>query len=358
MALALTPEVDASLSGRLEVPNSSPARVVSVLRSENCRPTDRDSPYNTQLAAQCHNQESSDAERAPLVVLEMQGNHARCPTGGPGALCSAIGVGSVLEHQVFDDGLGWLRAYGGTGDVGPHLNFCVESEGPVCSGADPKWQGLAFERLGEDSNRSDAEAEVGGHSEDINRMVDSPVCQPTAPMDIAPLEQSAVQTEMNRRRQFRKKRLEDILSSSPRNSKTGKSNKCKSRYEVDVVSHSDDILLLEVAQPESDSWLVVNDSQILNMNRLHGTMRTPRQSPPRMTPQQIWDFIEQIGVRDKTNIEDVVCRIGEMEQQDWTAFQKLASAGQQNDARREIHRSQLPLYPRVVVQIVILSFVN
>ncbi|GAB4833834.1 hypothetical protein Ancab_032081 [Ancistrocladus abbreviatus] len=171
-------------------------------------------------------------------------------------------------------------------------------------------------------------------------MVDSPVCQPTAPMDIAPLEQSAVQTEMNRRRQFRKKRLEDILSSTPRNSKTGKSNKCKSRYEVDVVSHSEDILLLEAAQPESDSWLAVNDSQILNMNRLHGTTRTPRQSPPRMTPQQIWDFIEQIGVRDKTNIEDVVRRIGEMEQRDWMAFQKLASAGQQNDARREFGELQ------------------
>ncbi|GAB4826761.1 hypothetical protein Ancab_033642 [Ancistrocladus abbreviatus] len=213
-------------------------------------------------------------------------------------------------------------------------------QSPVCSGADPKWQGLAFKRLGDDSNRSDAEAEVGGHFEDINRMVDSPECLPTAQMDIAPLEQLAAQTEMNGRRQVRKKRLEDILFTSPRNSKTGKRNKCKSRYDVGAVSHSDDILLLEAAQPESDSWLAVNNSQILNMNRLHCITSTPRQSPPRMTPQQIWDFIEQIGVRDKTNIEDVVRRIGEMEQRDWTAFQKLASVGQQNDARREVSSSK------------------
>ncbi|GAB4842788.1 hypothetical protein Ancab_012764, partial [Ancistrocladus abbreviatus] len=199
---------------------------------------------------------------------------------------------------------------------------------------------LAFKRLGDASNRSDAEAEVEGHFEDINRMVDSPEGLPTAQMAIAPLEPSAAQTEMNGRRQVRKKSLEDILLTSPRNSKTGKRIKGKSRYDVGAVPHSGDILLLEAAQPESDSWLAINDSQILNMNQLHCITSTPRQSPPHMTPQQIWDFIEQIGVRDKTNIEDVVRRIGEMEQRDWTVFQKLASAGQQNEARREVSLSK------------------
>ncbi|GAB4860029.1 hypothetical protein Ancab_011508, partial [Ancistrocladus abbreviatus] len=71
------------------------------------------------------------------------------------------------------------------------------------------------------------------------------------------------------------------------------------------------------------------------MNRLHCITSPPRQSPPRLTPWQIRDFIEQIGVRDKTNLEDVVRCIGDMEQRDWEAFQKLASVGQQNEARRE-----------------------
>ncbi|GAB4848724.1 hypothetical protein Ancab_003451 [Ancistrocladus abbreviatus] len=60
-----------------------------------------------------------------------------------------------------------------------------------------------------------------------------------------------------------------------------------------------------------------------------------RQLIPSLTPRQIWNFIEQIGVRDKINLEDVVRRIGDMEQRDWEAFQKLASAGNQNVVRRE-----------------------
>ncbi|GAB4840219.1 hypothetical protein Ancab_020984 [Ancistrocladus abbreviatus] len=157
-------------------------------------------------------------------------------------------------------------------------------------------KGFAFNRLGDASNRSDAAAEVGGHSVDTNRMVDSPERLTTDQMAIVPLEQSSAQTEMNCRRQ--------------------------------------------AAQPESDSRLEVNDSQILNMNSLHCIASTSRKSPPRLTPQQIWDFIEQIGVRDQTNIEDVVRRIGEMEQRDWMAFQKLASAGQQNEARKEVSSSK------------------
>ncbi|GAB4837062.1 hypothetical protein Ancab_001976 [Ancistrocladus abbreviatus] len=41
-------------------------------------------------------------------------------------------------------------------------------------------------------------------------------------------------------------------------------------------------------------------------------------------------------VRHKINLEDVVRRIGDMEQRDWEAFQKLASAGNQNVVRREL----------------------
>ncbi|GAB4826559.1 hypothetical protein Ancab_033453 [Ancistrocladus abbreviatus] len=189
------------------------------------------------------------------------------------------------------------------------IESTLEEEELVSSGADPNWQGFAFNRLGDASNRSDAAAEVGGDIEDTNRMV-------------------------------RKKSLDDILYTSPRNSKTGKRIKCKSRNEVGVIPHSDDISLLEAAQSKSDSRLAVNNSQILNMNRLHCITSTSRQSPPCLTPQQIWDFIEQIGVRDKTNIKDVVRRIGEMEQRDWMAFQKLASAGQQNEARREVSSSK------------------
>ncbi|GAB4854258.1 hypothetical protein Ancab_022845 [Ancistrocladus abbreviatus] len=166
----------------------------------------------------------------------------------------------------------------------------------VSSGADPNWQGLASNRLGDASNRTDAADEVSGDIEDTNRLVASPEQLSIDQMGTVPLEQSSAQTEMICRRQ--------------------------------------------AAQSDSDSTLEVNDSQIINMNRLHCITSPPRQSPPRLTLRQIWDFIEQIGVRDKTNLEDVVRRIGEMEQRDWVAFQKLASAGQQNEVCREVSSSK------------------
>ncbi|GAB4861029.1 hypothetical protein Ancab_036191 [Ancistrocladus abbreviatus] len=110
------------------------------------------------------------------------------------------------------------------------------------------------------------------------------------------------------RRQVRKKSLEDILNISP----------CSSK---------------------KDTTMEVNDSQFLNMNRLHGTS-IPRQIAPSLTLRQIWDFIEQIGVRDQTNLEDVVRRIEDMEQRDWETFQKLASAGTPNVVRREASSSK------------------
>ncbi|GAB4830003.1 hypothetical protein Ancab_019647 [Ancistrocladus abbreviatus] len=58
------------------------------------------------------------------------------------------------------------------------------------------------------------------------------------------------------------------------------------------------------------------------------------QSEQQLTPHQIWDFMEQIGVRGKTNLEDMVRRIVDMEQRDWEAFQQFASVGKQNEAGR------------------------
>ncbi|GAB4856349.1 hypothetical protein Ancab_014272 [Ancistrocladus abbreviatus] len=83
---------------------------------------------------------------------------------------------------------------------------------------------------------------------------------------------------------------------------------------------------------ETESGLEVRDSHILNMNRLYCNTCPPSQLEHHLTPRQIWDFVEQIGVRDKTNLEDVVRRIGDMEQRDWEAFQQLASVGKQNEA--------------------------
>ncbi|GAB4853267.1 hypothetical protein Ancab_017452, partial [Ancistrocladus abbreviatus] len=95
-----------------------------------------------------------------------------------------------------------------------------------------------------------------------------------------------------------------------------------------------------VASPErlfTEQMVNVTNEQckILNMNRLHCNTSPSGQLEPNLTPCQIWDFIEQIGVQDKTNLEDVVRRIGDMEQCNWEAFQQLASAGKQNDVGRE-----------------------
>ncbi|GAB4860006.1 hypothetical protein Ancab_011482, partial [Ancistrocladus abbreviatus] len=64
---------------------------------------------------------------------------------------------------------------------------------------------------------------------------------------------------------------------------------------------------------------------IINMNRMLCKSSPPGKVEQHLTPRQIWDFIEHIGVRDKTNLEDVVRHIGDMEQRDWEMFQQIAS---------------------------------
>ncbi|GAB4833504.1 hypothetical protein Ancab_031748, partial [Ancistrocladus abbreviatus] len=80
---------------------------------------------------------------------------------------------------------------------------------------------------------------------------------------------------------------------------------------------------------ESDLGVEVHDSQIINMNRMLYKLSPSGKVEQHLTPRQIWDFIEHIGVRDKTNLEDVVRSIGDMEQRDWEMFQQIALAGKQ-----------------------------
>ncbi|GAB4838752.1 hypothetical protein Ancab_028295, partial [Ancistrocladus abbreviatus] len=80
---------------------------------------------------------------------------------------------------------------------------------------------------------------------------------------------------------------------------------------------------------KTDSEVEVHDSQIINMSRVLCESSPPDKVEQQLTPRQIWDFIEHIRVRDKTNLQEVVCRIGDMEQRDWAMFQQFASAGKQ-----------------------------
>ncbi|GAB4838785.1 hypothetical protein Ancab_028327 [Ancistrocladus abbreviatus] len=63
------------------------------------------------------------------------------------------------------------------------------------------------------------------------------------------------------------------------------------------------------------------------MNRVLCKSGSPDKGQHHLTPRQIWEFIEHIGVRDKTNLEEVVRRIDDMEQRDWAMFQQMAAAG-------------------------------
>ncbi|GAB4827710.1 hypothetical protein Ancab_034597, partial [Ancistrocladus abbreviatus] len=83
---------------------------------------------------------------------------------------------------------------------------------------------------------------------------------------------------------------------------------------------------------ESDLGVEVHDSQIINMNRMLCKSSPPGKVEQHLTPRQIWDFIEHIRVRDKTNLEDAVRRIGDKEQRDWEMFQQITSVGKQKAA--------------------------
>ncbi|GAB4856179.1 hypothetical protein Ancab_014105, partial [Ancistrocladus abbreviatus] len=102
----------------------------------------------------------------------------------------------------------------------------------------------------------------------------------------------------------------------------------KTRWDMDATCRR----ILEAEVHTYKDRVGVGDSQVINMNRLNGTTCPPNQSEQHLTPHQIWDFVEHIGVRGNTTLEDVVRRIGDMEQRDWEAFQQFASVGKQNEA--------------------------
>ncbi|GAB4825753.1 hypothetical protein Ancab_008628 [Ancistrocladus abbreviatus] len=150
-------------------------------------------------------------------------------------------------------------------------------------------------------NRNAEDVIVRGGFDDSNRTVDSPERLMEEQTVNELTEQCQVQAAKMCRRQVRQKNLEDILNNSLCPSKKGKRIKSKSRNEGMLLPQSEESLKLEV-----------KDSQILNMNRLHCNTCPPSQLEQHLTPRQIWDFVEQIGVRDKNNLEDVVRRIGDM----------------------------------------------
>ncbi|GAB4838750.1 hypothetical protein Ancab_028293 [Ancistrocladus abbreviatus] len=189
-------------------------------------------------------------------------------------------------------------------------------------------------------NRTEADTQIRGCIEKPNRLVASPDSLATDQRVNGFDERGTVLAEESCRRQFRQRCLEDILNSSHCLSRKGKSINSKYRIAEVEISQADESLKRGASQSESDALLEVNDSQILNMNRLLCSTSSPEQRGPSLTPHQIWEFIEQIGVRGQPNFEEVVRRIGDMEQRDWEAFQKLALVGKQNAARREVSSSK------------------
>ncbi|GAB4842398.1 hypothetical protein Ancab_012369 [Ancistrocladus abbreviatus] len=85
---------------------------------------------------------------------------------------------------------------------------------------------------------------------------------------------------------------------------------------------------------ESELGVEVHDSQILNMNRIFCQTSPSDKAAQQLTPRQIWDFIEHIGVRQQTSIEDVVRRIGDMEH--WELFRGFASKEDPQAADKEV----------------------
>ncbi|GAB4857242.1 hypothetical protein Ancab_015149, partial [Ancistrocladus abbreviatus] len=125
-----------------------------------------------------------------------------------------------------------------------------------------------------------------------------------------------------------KKYLEDILNLGSCHKK-GKSAQCPPKYETHLQTKVSENLKISQTHSESDSGVEVHDSQIINMNRILCKSSSPGKAAQLLTPHQNWDFIEHIGVRDKKNLEDVICQIGDMEQWDWELFQQIASQDKQ-----------------------------
>ncbi|GAB4859997.1 hypothetical protein Ancab_011473 [Ancistrocladus abbreviatus] len=98
-------------------------------------------------------------------------------------------------------------------------------------------------------------------------------------------------------------------------------NSCRKGVEMDDASNSSVFSI--VINP--GNWK--NNLIGLGLGRIRYLQTWPGKVEQHLAPHQIWDFIEHIGVRDKTNVEDVVRRIGDMEQRDWEMFQQIASVG-------------------------------
>ncbi|GAB4826805.1 hypothetical protein Ancab_033686 [Ancistrocladus abbreviatus] len=92
------------------------------------------------------------------------------------------------------------------------------------------------------------------------------------------------------------------------------------------------------------------------MNRLLCQSSPPGKVEQQLTPRQIWDFIECIGVREQTSIEDVVRCIGDMEQRDWDTFREIASKEKQKAVDKELFGCSHSLRQQLLV--VVLRFVG
>ncbi|GAB4854528.1 hypothetical protein Ancab_023108 [Ancistrocladus abbreviatus] len=85
---------------------------------------------------------------------------------------------------------------------------------------------------------------------------------------------------------------------------------------------------------EVGSGMDLHDSQIANMNHVFCNQDpNPERMEPSPTPDQIWRFLAQIGVKGNVAVEEMVHRIQTMEQRDLKSF--LETMEVQNKARVE-----------------------
>ncbi|GAB4824787.1 argonaute 5 [Ancistrocladus abbreviatus] len=184
---------------------------------------------------------------------------------------------------------------------------------------------------------TNAEEDVDGDCLDIpNRIVDSPERM----TEVQPEQMSPEICQMHAakgcRRQVRQKNLEDIMIRSSCPSHKGHRINSMPKHAGIRMPQAAESSRQRSIHTETELGLDVRDSQFVNMNRLNCNTCPPSQSEQQLTPHQIWDFVEHIGVRGNTNLEDVVRRIGDMEQRDWEAFQQFASVGKQNEASKGV----------------------
>ncbi|GAB4829666.1 hypothetical protein Ancab_019324 [Ancistrocladus abbreviatus] len=317
--------------GDQRFPGSPLRRPESVLRREESGSHDDTSPCNTQQEVTWHKLRSRGDEREILAGQTRQGNKVPPSNDGPVGFCSRKRVEPASEERDFDDGLGWLRTQVWAGTEGTSLNFCADMEPRDTAELSPNRKGLSPVRSTVSPIRSDAEDVVCEGLDKYNMNLVSPEPTTEVQLENEPIALRQGPVVKGCRRQFRQKNLDEIGTNSSCPSNKGPRIKNMPTHVGMMLTHSVDSSRQRSIHTETKSGLEVRDSQIINMNRLHCISGPPSQPAQHLTPRQIWDFVEQIGVRDKTNLEDVVRRIGDMEQRDWEAFQQLASVGQQND---------------------------